>query len=188
MEIEIDLQKEDWKKYQSYIERELPRRHKTWLDNFWVSFFVWTFMTIIFMMIYRSFTYFHWPTATFVATCFIFISALFFFNIYKARLAFEPLDAGAFCGTHKFVFSEQSIISEGKGYDARHSWMIVKRVERAAGMILIYMDTAFAFVFPESKLSDPDKFYQFIMDQFSRAKNQSTVSLLTENDSSNDQR
>jgi hypothetical protein len=34
-------------------------------------------------------------------------------------------------------------------------------------MIMIYLDTAYAYVFPESKLDNPDEFYNFITEQYS---------------------
>lgn len=174
MEIQINLQKEDWKIYQSYIEKELPKQQKTWMDSFWVNIFVWMVIAIIFMTIFQSFSHFHWPTAISVAIFFILIFALFLVNMFKIRKAFEPLENGVFCGSHKFTFTSKGIASKGKGYEAYHSWEIVKNIERVSGMILIYLDTAYAYVFPESKLDYPDEFYNYISEQYSNVTNQSS--------------
>lgn len=167
MEIKINLQKEDWRRYQSYIGKALPNNRKTWMDSFWVNMFVWMVVGIVFMTIFRKFSHFHWPTAVSVAIFFVIISALYFFNCVKIRKAFEPLESGTFCGDHKFTFSSKGIASEGEGYEGCHSWRIVKNIERASGMILIYLDTAQAYVFPESKLDNPDEFYNYISGQYS---------------------
>ena len=167
MEIQITLQKEDWRLYQSYIERELPKRSKTWMDGLWVKIFIWMVMGIVFMTIFQCFSCFHWPTAAYTAIFFLLISAVFFFNLFKMRKAFEPLENGAFCGSHKFTFTSEGIASEGKGYKGHHSWEIVKKIERAPGMILIYFDTAYAYIFPESKLDNPDEFFNYISELYS---------------------
>jgi len=178
MEIQINLQKEDWKLYQSYIEKELPKQQKTWVDSFWVNVFVWMVMGIIFMTIFQNLSHFHWPTATLVAIFFVLISALFFFNMFKIRKAFEPLENGTFCGSHKFTFTPEGIASEGKGYEGHHSWEIVKKIERAPGMILIYLDKAYAYVFLESKLDNPDEFYNYISEQYSNVKSVQSISFV----------
>jgi hypothetical protein len=174
MEIQITLQKEDWKLYQSYIEKALPKQQKTWMDSFWINLFVWMGLAMVFMAIFQSFSHFHWPTAASVAIFFVLIFVLFLFNMFKIRKAFEPLESGIFCGRHKFTFTSDGIITEGKGYEGHHSWEIVKKIERAPGMILIYLDKVYAYVFPESKLDDPDEFYNYISEQYSNVTNQSS--------------
>ena len=174
MEIQINLQIEDWKLYQSYIAKELPKQHKNWMSSFWVNLFVWMVVAIIFMALFQRFSHFHWPTAISISIFFVLISVLFFFNMLKIRKAYEPLENGTFCGSHTFAFTGEGITSEGKGYEAHYSWEVVKKIERAPGMILIYIDKAYAFVFPESKLDNPDEFYNFISEQYSNATNQSS--------------
>jgi len=174
MDIQITLEKEDWKRYQSYIERELPKHLKTWMNSFWVNMLVWMIIAFIFMSIYRQFTSFHWPTAISVGIFFILIAALFFLNLFKIRKAFEPSEKGSFCGEHFFKFTDQGIESKGSGYKGSHSWAIVKKVERVQGMILIYIDTAYAFVFPESKLIDPDGLFKYISERYSNVTNQAS--------------
>ncbi len=167
MKIKITLQKEDWKLYQSYIEKELPKHLKTWMDRFWLNMLIWMIIACLFLSIFNLHSSFHWPTAISVGAFFIIISAWFLFNMFKIRKAFEPSELGTFCGNHTFIFNEHGINSEGEGYKSNHSWGIVKKIERAQGMVLIYLDTAYAYVFPESKLSDPDGFYSYISEQHS---------------------
>ncbi|CAA0106655.1 Uncharacterised protein [Halioglobus japonicus] len=174
MEIQITLQQEDWKLYQSYIEKELPKHLKTWMDSFWVNMLIWMVIAFVFMSIFNQHSEFHWSTAISVGVFFIIISALFFFNMFKIRRAFEPSEDGTFCGDHLFIFDDYGIKSQGNGYKGTHSWGIVKKIERAQGMVMIYLDTASAFVFPESKLKDPDGFYNYISERYSNVTNQAS--------------
>ena len=172
MEIQVNLQKEDWRSYQSYIEKKLIKQQKTWIDNLWVNVFIWMVLAMVFMTFFQSVSQFHWPTAVSVATLFIVVSILFFFNMVKIRKAFEPSENGTFCGTHKFTFTDEGITSEGKGYEGHHSWGIVKKIERAPGMIIIYLDTVYAYVFPESKLENPEEFWTYISQHYSNVTGQ----------------
>lgn len=159
MEIQIKLDKNDWKKYQKHIENELPKSLNLWINNFWINMVSWMVVTIAFMTIFKRFSEFHGPTAISVAVFFILIFAIFKLNMFKVRKAFEPSEIGTFCGEHTFIFSDDGIVSKGAGYSAKHSWEIVKKVERANGMVLVYLDTCSAFLFPEAKLENPEQFY-----------------------------
>ncbi|MEP6161956.1 MAG: YcxB family protein [Halieaceae bacterium] len=172
MEIQITLDKEDWKSFQGYAEKTLPKNLKSWMSSPWVNMLIWMLITIFFLSVFNQYSSFHWPTVTAMGAFFILLSALFFFNMFKLKKAFEPSDSGTFCGSHIFRFSEQGISSEGDGYRANHAWSIVKKIEREQGMILIFLDTAFAYVFPEPKLEDPDSFYAFVSEQYSNATSQ----------------
>lgn len=171
MEIQIKLEKEDWKKFQSHIERELPKRCKTWLDGLWGSLVTWVVIALAFFFIFRQVDTFDWPTAATVGIFFILLTAFFFINVFRIRKAFEPAENGAFCGNHHFRFTDTGIESEGEGYKGFHSWETVKSVERTQGLILIYIDTVYAFIFPESKLSDPDGLFHYISVRFSSVTN-----------------
>jgi len=174
MEIQITLQKEDWKQYQGYIEKELPKHLKTWMDSTWINMLIWMVIAFVFMSIFNQHSTFHWPTAISVGVFFIIIWALFIFNMFKVRRAFEPSEQGTFCGSHQFSFDDHGISSEGMGYKGTHSWEVVKKIERAQGLIMIYLDTAYAYVFPESKLNDPDGFYKYISERHSNVTSQAS--------------
>ncbi len=171
MEIHINLTKLDWSKFQTHVEKELPKKYKTWRESIWFNFLVWFFLGIIFMVIFNQFSTFQWQTAVFVAMIFFLIFLVFILNLRKLRKSFEPLDNGVLCGSHVFKFTDNGIESKGKGYNGHHSWDIVKKIERASGMVLIYLDTAYAFIFPESELDDPEEFYSYVTKKFTNAKN-----------------
>ena len=73
-----------------------------------------------------------------------------------------PLKEGTLVGRHEFVFDENGIHSEGKGYKSFHSWKIVKSVRYEKGIIMIFLDKAYAFIFPDDQLDNPDDFYMRI--------------------------
>ena len=175
MEINIEMDKQDWKNFQSYIERELPRKYRTWMHGFWVNQFIWIIVVAVSIIIFQANHTIHWPTAILISILFILIFVRFLFKMNKIRKAFEPLEEGFICGSHKFVFNDYGIETEGNGYNGQHSWKTVKSIERARGMIMIFIDTSFAFVFPESKLDNPDAFYIYIVEQFTNATSGSTA-------------
>lgn len=162
MEIEITLEKEDWRRFQAHVEKQLWKQQKNWTDLFWVNLVFWALMAAILMMFFHKFSEFHWPSGLFVFVIFALIAALYSYKANKLRKAYEPMETGVFCGKHKFVFTDEEIISEGEGYQGRHAWKIVKRVERGNGIILIFLDTMHAYVFPEGKLDNPDEFYEYV--------------------------
>lgn len=162
MHISIKLELEDWLQFQSYIEKELSKAVKSWTDSFWFNFVLWAVIAFFFMSVFQNTSEIHWPTAGVVSAFFILLFILFFFNLAKLKKAFAPSESGVFIGEHHFVFDEDGIKSKGQGYEGSHDWSIVKRIERTNGMILIFLDTAYAYVFPESKLENPELFYNYI--------------------------
>ena len=169
MEIVIDLKKEDWRCYQSYMEKALRKRQQGWRDSLGVNLLLSMIAGMAFMYLFQAFSHFHWPTAIAVAALFVLLFALFYLDMLRIRNACEPLESGTFCGTHRFTFSEHGVTTEGNGYSSHHSWEAVKKIDRASGMILIFLDRVYAFVFPESKLDDPEKLYQRISELHSNA-------------------
>ncbi|MCF6262972.1 MAG: YcxB family protein [Xanthomonadales bacterium] len=166
MDISIKLEVEDWYQFQSYLAKELPKAVKSWTNSFWFGLIVWAAIAILFMSVSQITSEFHWPTASIVSVFFILLFALYIFNLIKFKKACAPSEAGAFIGDHQFVFDEEGIKSQGYGYEGKHSWLLVQRIERTNGMILIFLDTAYAFVFPESKLEDPEQLYNYIIEQY----------------------
>ncbi|MCW8900441.1 MAG: YcxB family protein [Gammaproteobacteria bacterium] len=166
MEISIQLEAEDWRQFQKYLEKELPKTVKPRTGSFGFNVILWTVITFMFFVIFQNTDEFHWPTAGFVVVIFIVVFALFVYNLVQQGKAYAPAEDGAFVGEHHFVFDEKGIATKGKGYEARHNWSTVKRIERVNGMILIFLDTAYAFVLQESKLEDPDSLYAYISKQY----------------------
>ena len=165
MEITIKLEREDWNLFQSQLEKELPKTVKSWTNSFWFNIVLWAVIAFTIMSVFESKGRFHWPTAGVVSAFFILLIALFFINLSKVKKAYAPSEDGVFIGEHTFIFDSDGIKSTGRGYTGDHSWSLVKRIERVNGMILVYLDTAFAYVFPESKLDNPDEFYAYINEQ-----------------------
>ena len=82
----------------------------------------------------------------------------------------EPSESGTFCGDHAFEINETEILSEGKGYSGKHDWQIVKHIEKTDEMVIIFLDSAYGFIFPLSQLEGPEAFYQFITNCFDHSR------------------
>ncbi len=165
MDILIKLNLEDWYKFQSYIEKEIPKTVKSWTNSSWFKVVLWAVIAFFFMSLFQNTGKIHWPTAGMVSAFFILLFTLLFFIMSRIKKAYAPSENGVFIGEHLFSFSEEGIKSKGQGYEGSHDWSLVQRIERANGMILIFMDTAYAYVFPESKLEEPEEFYKYINEQ-----------------------
>ncbi len=180
MEIVINLDKEDWRKYLSYIQRKLnkaisPWRGKFWRrGSFWLELFGGIVIGFAFMWALLNSKEFHWSTAKLVIGFFIVVIAIYLLRYRmlqkELRKACDPSEEGTFVGKRKYSFDEKGIQLQGKGYRSDFAWSIVKKIERDQGMILVYEDQTDAFVFPENQLSDPDEFYNFIMGLYVRAR------------------
>ena len=169
MQIEIDLEKADWAKYQTYVEKRLPAQASLAVNKRWRTILIWL-LTIMFLLALNFVRHFDWPTALFVAAVFIALFGVVLIQLASVRKAFEPAADGVFCGHHKFTFTDEGIASSGRGYHGLHSWNLVKKVIRAEGMILIFLDTIFAYVLPESKLADPDALFEHVTQQYQAAQ------------------
>jgi hypothetical protein len=170
MQINITLDKIDWNKLQNHISKELPKQKKSFFDSFWKSMILWFLLVGVFMSLFHYVRPIHWPTAILTGTIFICVYVVLIFNMIKLRKLFEPSDTGIFCGEHEFVFDDEGITIKGAGYTEKHNWSTVKKIERTSDIILIYLDTTFAYVFPEKKLNNPSDFYKTITELYSNNK------------------
>lgn len=168
MEILIKLELEDWNLFQLHLEKELPKTIKSWTNSFWFNIILWAVISFIAMSIFHNISQIHWPTVGFTSIFFILFFGLFIFNLSKLRKAYAPSENGVFIGEHKFIFNEEGIKTTGQGYEGSHNWSVVKKIDRVNNMILIYLDTAYAYVFPENKLENPDQFYNYINEQYKK--------------------
>jgi hypothetical protein len=166
MEVVLELEKADWWRFMSHVEK---RCAKNIGNTAFSSMAYWFVIAILFMWMFRDLDSFHWETAITVSVFFLLLLASFILRISKMRKASEPSAKGVFVGKHKFIIGDDGIRSEGVGYTGSHSWTAVKEIERTKDMVLIYLDTTFAFVFPDSKLEDADEFYRFVNERYKAA-------------------
>ncbi|MCP3927792.1 MAG: YcxB family protein, partial [Bacteroidetes bacterium] len=114
---------------------------------------------------YIGFTYVgsvHYPTAILVSSIFLIVIGLWIWNVIRLNRALAPSEHGPFFGKHRCVIDETGIHLERKGYKRYVDWHAVKLVERGNGMIMLFIDTAQAFIFPENQIDDIDEFMQKI--------------------------
>lgn len=166
MKITIELSIEDWRKYHKYLSKRLSASVKTFSNSFLFNVILWMILVLIFMFVLRHFEDFHVPTAGLVLGIISCLVIWVYFYNKKYIKAFEPKTNGSFLGTHNFEFDEWGIHSYGDNYDAKHSWNVVQEIQRDSGLIIIFVDTVMAFIFPEEKLNDPDNFYKIVSNMF----------------------
>ncbi len=162
MEINLTLTQADWYGFQKYIFKKKQKEIKGFLGGFWFNLILWFCLTILFLTIFRFMGKLHYPTAIFVFLFFTLVLALSIWNNKKLRRAVAPSEEGTFIGKHHFTFNEEGIHSEGKNYKSLNNWNAVKSIEQGNGMIMIFIDTAYAFIFPENQLDDPVGFLKTI--------------------------
>jgi len=168
MDILIKLEVEDWYRFQSYLEKKVINRPRSGAASSWFNVGFGALVGFFFMYIFRSEGGFHWLTASLVSAVFVFLFVLFIYNVNRMKKAYAPSKSGVFVGEHHSIFDGEGIKSKGNGYEAMHAWSVVQQIERKNGMILIFLDTAYAYVFPENKVKDPDALYSYINEQYKK--------------------
>lgn len=158
MEFKLELGKEDWRAFNGYLCKKVSAKNKTIFDNFFINVSVWMIIGFVIIFTTKQYGGFHWPTAAVTSIVFIFLYLVIFIKHKKLQAALEPMDNGSFCRELTYKISQEGISTE----DGTISWDLILRIERAQGMIMLYLDTAFALIFPEQKLEHPDKFYDYI--------------------------
>ena len=164
MEIILTLELADWYSYLTHIQKEIPKKNKSWATGYIFNVILWFLLIAVVMVLFQVSDMVHWPTAGVVTVFFTVFILIYFFSSYRFRKASAPNSDGVFLGEHKFIFSEDGIRSIGKGYEGLHSWSLVQRVERKNGLILVFIDTASAHIFPESKLENPEEFHSYLVE------------------------
>lgn len=170
MKIVIELSKDDWLKFQKYLSKDIHSSVNRFSDNLLLNVVFWLVLVFIFMQIIHHYDEIHMLTAGYVSAIVLCLAIWMILKNRKFLKAYQPKSDGAFVGTHNFEFDKQGIHSYGKNYDARHSWDMVQEIRRESAMIMIFIDTAMAFIFPEEKLNDPDDFYRAINEMFESSK------------------
>jgi len=173
MELNIRYEKDDWIAFQSYLEKEMCKSTKSWHDSMWVNFVIWLVIAFTFFSYFQSGLTFSWSTAGIVSFFFIFIYAQIFLSSIKIKEAFRPLEGGTFLGEHQFTFDNEYIHTKGKGYKASHSWGVITRLKKSDEGIYLFLDSAYAYIFPLSKLENPDQFYQYVTEKINVTKSSS---------------
>jgi len=169
MELTIKLGRDDWSSFQSYMEKEVSRADASASDSFWVQLLLWAILGGTFIAIFESYSSFHWPTAISVGGLLIVLFVLFIYKLNRLKRLFAPSEAGPYVGEHKFKIDRTGIFSAGRGYNGFHSWALVKKIARKNGIIMVFIDTAFAYVFPEGQLEDADLVYRYMNECFDTA-------------------
>jgi hypothetical protein len=175
MKFTVNLSQQDWVAYNQHLIKNLPKTHKTWLDNQYLMIALWFFLGLAVMFIFDLSKNFNPQTAFAVSLFFVVLIAEILLNTHLKRKVFYPNPKGGFVGEHHFTFDEFGIQTSGNGYHAHHAWKLVQKIERIDNgkqkHILLYLDTAYAFIFPENQLENAENFHNIIQ-QYFLTKNQ----------------
>ncbi len=170
MEFSIRLNEKDWKQFYSYVQKELAKSKPPMAGQLLFNILLWFFIAFEFMLVFFIYKkdIFNLSTAFAVTTFFLIIIMVYFSSLVRIQKASRPSSRGIFIGEHNFSFDEEGISSKGENYESKNGWGSVLKIERAMGMIIIYFDTTYAFIFPESKLEEPNDLYNYIHDKYEK--------------------
>lgn len=158
MDVDVVLTRKDWFEYQAFVQKQIRKRVQIRLGGFWPNVVFFIVLTVILMVMLNSAPVFHWPTAAFVAVVLIFFGVTAARDLQRMQQAMAPSEEGVFVGKHHFRLDAAGIHSRGEGYQGFHEWSVVKSIVREGPLVMIFMDTVFAFLFPIDQLDHPDAF------------------------------
>lgn len=162
MEQIFKYEKEDWKIFQSFLEKDLRKSTKIWHEKIWINFILWFVIALVFFTFFQSKSEFNLATAGIVTFFFMFIFAHVVLAGLKFKRLCAPSEDGCFIGEHRFKFDEETIHSKGRGYKASHDWSLIKRAVKTDEVIYLFLDNASAYIFPFSQVEDPETFYDYV--------------------------
>lgn len=156
MIIKISLTKQDWLFFNKYLQKKKQKETKSFSNSFIGNLLIFFVIGLAAMFFLDG--QFHLPTAA--ATCLIFVMIVlqYSLNISKLRKALMPSESGVFVGQHAFEFGEEGISCSGKGYKSFHEWSIVKYLVFEEEYIMIFFDTAYAYIFPVNQIENLEEF------------------------------
>jgi len=162
MEFEIDLTVADWHRFNRYVERRKQKDIKGVVGGFRSHLLLLAILIPLFTVLFLYVKTIHWPSVIFTGTVFSVIVILVVLHLHRLQQALAPSPEGPFVGHHHFIIDAGGIHTRGHGYRSFHEWDSVKTVEREKGLIMLFFDTAMAFIFPEDRLSAPDEVFNEI--------------------------
>ena len=162
MELEVELTRKDWADFNKYVQKARLKESRGTLGGFPSNLVIWIVLVAVFVILFNTVREWHWPTAIFLLVVFVCAFLLFIWNIYRMQALLMPAENGIFVGRHRFVFDETGIHTAGDGYTGFHRWEKVRSLEQGDGMIIIFFDTVYGFVFPETQMENPAEFVEHL--------------------------
>lgn len=170
MEIKVRIRIEDWRTYLSYINEYSRKNSGARFFSFWTMFFIFVPIGLAYALGAKYFHYqIHVPTAICISVFFILIIGVYFYIFAEMQKACDPSEKGMFLGGKKFLFDEDGVKSEGNSFKTEYLWSGVTGIERANGLILIFIDSTAANIIPEADLENPDEVYKHIKKLYANA-------------------
>lgn len=143
MKVSIRLTVADWRKFlrfaSAYALQSQPQR----LSSFWKNFVAWVVIALVMVYSMDSLRAFHPPTATWVATIFVLLIAVYGYQIFRIQRGMEPAPDGMLCAEHTYTFSDSGISAEDLHYRSEYQWDAVRDLVRNEDMIFLFLDRSF---------------------------------------------
>lgn len=163
--IEIEIKLEDWTKFSNYIAKEKTKESAKSPSH------IKAFITLIFLIalsvyIFRSLNLtIDKPTAILFINIFLIYFFYFFYfswNQKKFIKTYNPLANGVILRKSYYIFDENGIDIQSDGIKTFYKWKIIEKIEFTDDIVMIYIDTAIALLFPCNQLDDVEKFINMI--------------------------
>ncbi len=163
MEFAIELDINDWKSYNLFLTKWIKAKKSVGWRKQLKSLLLWLAIGVVMATVFSAGGYaLHWPTLIAVVIFLALLVFSFLAEVSENQLLMQPEPGGSFLGVHTFRFDDVGIHSSGAHYQATHDWSSPRNLVRENGLILVFVDTTLAFVFPERKLADPSALFDYL--------------------------
>ena len=159
MDIEIKLTRDHWNEFNRFVNKLRAKQINILFGSFWLNLIAWCVLVLIIMILYGlTKRRIDAPTAELLFFIFFILFMFFALVLYKHIKALAPSEKGLLLGTHYFIFDEKGIHSKGKGYESFHQWSTVIDIEVSKKLVILFLDTIYAFIIPIDQLDDHKSF------------------------------
>lgn len=162
MEILIKLDITDWNTFQKHMKQSIVKAAQAQKTVARLRSNIASLLIVAAAVVYFDYFGIHWATAIFSLAIYTYFYALRRAYSTAARRINSPLENGHFFEQRKITFNATGVTTKSKNHQEIVDWAGIRRIERANGLILIFIDTIQCIVLPEHRLKDPDLLYNFI--------------------------
>lgn len=158
IEIEIEIKLEDWTKFSNYIAKEKTKESAKSPSHI-KAFIALIFLIVLSVYIFRSLNLtIDKPTAILLINIFLIYFFYFSWNQKEFIKTYNPLPNGVVLRKSYYIFDENGIDIKSDGIKTFYEWKTIEKIEFTDDMVMIYIDTAIALLFPCNQLDDMEEF------------------------------
>ena len=172
MEAAINLGLKEWNDFNYYLEQSFADQSKTNWMAILSRVLLWFLIAFIFLITFQLRLTPQLVPVAVVAGLAAASYLLQSIRVQKIIALFTPSATGTFCGPVKFYFGQQKLEIVGEGHGGHINWTSVKKIEKDENLIMIFIDTAMAYVLPVEQLHDPEALYLYALERWQEANTQ----------------